>query len=156
MPLFDYCCGRHTTEELFFPNEQIPEEKPCSKCGGRAIRMLPVVAKTPGRWGDQTGKYGVNGFFDRGLGATYYNSMEKEKLMDAKGLTTLSSFGDDYVDDSLDKQTESDLRHERNIKTFKAKMAKTGGDAGKAIAETFTLSEMRKQGTLTDTGVNDG
>ena len=71
-------------------------------------------------------------------------------------MTTLSSFGDDYVDDSLDKQKESDLRHERNIKTFKAKMADSGGDAGKAIAETFTLSEMRKQGTLADTGVNDG
>ena len=76
--------------------------------------------------------------------------------MDAKGLTTLSSFDKDYMEDSLDKQAESDLRHERNIKTFKAKMAETSGDAGKAIAETFTLSEMRKQGTLKDTGVNDG
>jgi len=153
MPMFDYCCGRHTTEELFFPKEEIPEEILCSECGDRAIKMLPLVAKTAGRWGDQTGKYGVDGFFDRGLGARYHTSMEREAIMESKGLVDAGCVEDSHFhEDTMEKEAASNARHDANIKRYKASLSKHN-DKGRAMAETFSVSEMRKQGTLTDNHV---
>ena len=154
MPLFDYCCGTHTTEILFWPSEEIPDEVKCSECGETALKMLAMPAKTPGRWGDQTGKYGVDGFYDRGLGARYHTSMERERIMDAKGLASLSDFNDDDVERGLAKQAERDARHDRNIAAYKRRIEETG-DKARAVADVFSLKAMREAGTLDDDGVND-
>ena len=101
MPLFDYFCGKHVHEALFLPKEEIPNQIQCPECGQLALKQLSMPASTPGRWGDQTGKYGVNGFFDRGLGARYHTSMERDAIMDAKGLAPLSSFDKHHVEDTM-------------------------------------------------------
>ena len=97
MPIFDYECGdRHRIEGFFKAGEEIPLTMVCPFCQQPAIKQLSAPAHTPGRWGDQTGKYGVNGCYDRGLGGVekhieadkqHTRDIEryKQNLRDAKG-----------------------------------------------------------------------
>ncbi len=148
MPLFDYFCGEHVYEALFLPKEEVPETVKCPTCGKPAGKQLSMPASTPGRWGDQTGKFGVNGFYDRGLGARYQTSMQREKIMDAKGLVPESSFGKHHVEDSLQRQAAHQAGQDKNIARYKANMKKFEGDKARAIAETFSVAEMKKNGTM--------
>lgn len=148
MPLFDYFCGEHVHEALFFPKEEVPNSIDCPQCGKLAVKQLSMPAVTPGRWGDQTGKYGVDGFFDRGLGARYHTSMERDAIMDEKGLAPLSSFDKHFAEDAMEKTIAENNRQDENIRRYKANLKKFEGDKAKAVGETFSVSEMEKQGTL--------
>jgi hypothetical protein len=148
MPMFDYFCGEHVYQELFMRGEKVPATIDCPTCGQRAEKQIATPAFTPGRWGDQTGKYGVNGFYDRGLGARYQTSMQREKIMDAKGLVPESSFGKHHVEDTLQKQASHQESQDKDIARYKANMKKHEGDKARAIAETFSVAEMKKNGTM--------
>ena len=148
MPLFDYFCGEHVHEALFLPKENVPDSIDCPKCGKPAIKQLSMPANTPGRWGDQTGKYGVDGFYDRGLGARYQTSMQKEAIMEKKGLVSTGDFDKHFVEDTLQRQSEYQDQQDKNLARYKANLKKFDGDKSRAIGETFTISEMKKQGTL--------
>ena len=146
--MFDYFCGEHVHEALFFPKEEVPHSIKCPQCGELALKQMSMPANTPGRWGDQTGKYGVNGFFDRGLGATYHTSMERESIMDAKGLTSVSDFDKHHIEDAMEKTIAANNQQDANIARYKANIKKFNGDKSMAVGETFSVSEMEKQGTL--------
>ena len=148
MPLFDYFCGEHVHEALFLPKENVPDSIDCPKCGKLAIKQLSMPANTPGRWGDQTGKYGVDGFYDRGLGARYQTSMQREAIMEKKGLVSTGDFDKHHVEDTLQRQSEYQDQQDKNLARYKANLKKFDGDKSRAIGETFTISEMKKQGTL--------
>tara|TARA_R110002012_G_scaffold309413_1_gene516388 strand:+ start:3588 stop:4043 length:456 start_codon:yes stop_codon:yes gene_type:complete len=148
MPLFDYNCGDHVYQELFLPKEEVPKTIKCPVCGEESKKMVPTPAFTPGRWGDQTGKFGVNGFYDRGLGASYHTSMERERIMDAKGLASCSDLDKYHVEDAMEKTIAKNKQQDTNIATYKANIKKFGGDKSRAVGETFSVSEMQKQGTL--------
>ena len=148
MPLFDYFCGEHVHEALFLPKENVPDSIDCPKCGKPAIKQLSMPANTPGRWGDQTGKYGVDGFYDRGLGARYQTSMQREAIMEKKGLVSTGDFDKHFVEDTLQRQSEYQDQQDKNLARYKANLKKFDGDKSRAIGETFTISEMKKQGTL--------
>tara|TARA_R100000664_G_scaffold3143_6_gene7306 strand:+ start:2062 stop:2532 length:471 start_codon:yes stop_codon:yes gene_type:complete len=148
MPLFDYFCGEHVHEALFLPKEEVPDSIECPQCGRTAIKQLSIPASTPGRWGDQTGKYGVDGFYDRGLGARYQTSMQREAIMEKKGLVSTGDFDKHLVEDTLQRQSAHQKQQDANIARYKANMKKFEGDKGRAIAETFSVAEMKKQGTM--------
>tara|TARA_Y100001963_G_C6738920_1_gene427878 strand:- start:540 stop:1010 length:471 start_codon:yes stop_codon:yes gene_type:complete len=148
MPLFDYFCGEHVHEALFLPKEEVPDSIECPQCGQLAIKQLSIPANTPGRWGDQTGKYGVDGFYDRGLGARYQTSMQREAIMEKKGLVSTGDFDKHYVEDTLQRQSAHQKQQDANISRYKSNMKKFEGDKGRALTETFSISEMKKQGTL--------
>ncbi len=148
MPLFDYFCGAHVHEALFLPKEEVPNSIECPKCGKISLKQMPMPASTPGRWGDQTGKYGVDGFFDRGLGARYQTSMQREAIMEAKGLVSTNDFDKHHVEDTLQKQLAHEKQQDANLARYKSNLKKFEGDKTRAVAETFTVSEMKKQGTL--------
>jgi hypothetical protein len=100
------------------------------------------------RTGDQTGKYGVDGFYDRGLGARYQTSMQREAIMEKKGLVSTGDFDKHFVEDTLQRQTAYQKQQDANIARYKANMKKFDGDKSRAVAETFSIAEMKKQGTL--------
>tara|TARA_R110002020_G_scaffold46851_3_gene133464 strand:+ start:10669 stop:11127 length:459 start_codon:yes stop_codon:yes gene_type:complete len=150
MPLFDYQCKYgHVTERLIYGGD-IPNNAIC-KCGSNSERMVSAPAYTPGRWGDQTGKYGVNGHYDHALGASYSTSMEKEAIMRKKGVISSSDLDQHFVEDRIQKEEAEHAQHQGNIKALKQNLAKH--EPGRAIAETFSVPEMRKQGILTDSNV---
>jgi|TARA_R110000751_G_scaffold8840_2_gene34358 hypothetical protein len=148
MPLFDYFCGEHVHEALFLPKEEVPDSIKCPECDNDSYKQISIPAHTPGRWGDQTGKYGVNGFFDRGLGARYQTSMQREALMDKKGLVSTGDFDKHHVEDTLQRQCAHQKQQDLNIARYKNNVKKFEGDKGRAIAETFTVAEMKKNGTM--------
>lgn len=150
MPLFDYQCKHgHVTERLIYGSD-VPQRAMC-KCGTISEKMVSAPAYTPGRWGDQTGKYGVNGHYDHALGASYSTSMEKEAIMRKKGVVSSSDLDQHFVEDRIQKEEAEHAQHQSNIKTLKQNLAKH--EPGRAIAETFSVPEMRKQGILTDSNV---
>jgi hypothetical protein len=130
------------------PKEEVPDSIDCPQCGELALKQLSMPASTPGRWGDQTGKYGVDGFYDRGLGARYQTSMEREAIMEKKGLVSTGDFDKHFVEDTLQRQTAHQKQQDANIARYKANMKKFEGDKTRAVAETFSIAEMKKQGTL--------
>lgn len=153
MPIFDYeCSAPHRVEHFFKAGSEIPSTMECPFCGQQALKQLSMPSHTPGRWGDQTGKYGVNGFHDRGLGATYHNSMERERLMDQKGLVDAGSFGKHALDDGVERHIQADKQHTKDIERYKQNLRNAKGEKGQALAETFSVKEMQKRGDL-DSGV---
>ena len=130
------------------PKEEVPHSIKCPQCGKPAIKQLSMPANTPGRWGDQTGKYGVDGFYDRGLGARYQTSMQREAIMEKKGLVSTGDFDKHFVEETLQRQSEHKNQQDKNLARYKANLKKFDGDKSRSIGETFTISEMKKQGTL--------
>ena len=99
MPIYEYRChNNHITERLFKMDAR-PETVACSHCSNVASSIVSLIAFTPLRYGDCTGKYGVDGFHDRGLGATYHNSMERDAIMKQKGLISWEEAGGDAAYD---------------------------------------------------------
>lgn len=129
MPIFDYRCEEHgiTMDLIKWPP---PAVGICATCGGSAKLVPSMPARTSGRWGDGGN---INGTFDRGLGARYHSTMEKEKIMKAKGLVSLEDLKRDYVEDRL----ESDRAENAKIDAFTDRWHKatveTGGDKIKAL-----------------------
>lgn len=144
MPLKDAACKHcmKIEEVLLKMDELCP---PCKVCGGERKFLISMPAKTSGRWGDNTGKYGVNGCFDRGLGATYYNSMEREAICKAKGLIPLSDVGGDkFVEKRLSEQAQLKNDQDRILQAYNDKTSYYGGGVqGKirAIEEVFPASD---------------
>jgi len=105
-------------------------------CGVEAPRLhVYRIAKTPGRWGDQTGKYGVNGYYDKGLGATYHSSMEREKIMKAKGLVSLEDYDQHMWEDETEKRVAKAQAQQDLSDRLDTARAKHGDDHGKVYEE---------------------
>ncbi len=129
MPIHDYACfDCEKIEEKFIKMSQVNEAMSCSSCGKEMKRMMSLPAKTAGKWGDQTGKWGVNGFYDRGLGATYYTSAEREKIARAKGLVPLEDVGgDSFVENRFAAEKSIREQQDKILQEYKNKVTEYGG-----------------------------
>ena len=126
MPIFEHRCTvcQRVTEDLY--RGSCPETITC-KCGGLAKKKLSLSAKTPGRWGDAgLGGSSVTGVYDRGLGATYHNSMERDRLIEQRGVVPLSDVGGDYaMEDWIEKRKTQDKATDAYNSTFDKTLAET-------------------------------
>lgn len=129
MPIHDYACfDCEKIEEKFIKMSQVNDVMSCSICGKEMKRMMSLPAKTAGKWGDQTGKWGVNGFYDRGLGATYYTSAEREKIARAKGLVPLEDVGgDSFVENRFAAERSIREQQDKILQEYKNKVSEYGG-----------------------------
>jgi hypothetical protein len=70
----------------------------------------------------------VNGFFDRGLGATYYNSMEREKIAKSKGLVPLEDVGgDSFIDNRMAAELNIKAQQDKILNDYLGKVEEYGG-----------------------------
>ena len=129
MPIHDYACFEcEKIEEKFIKMSQINDVMSCSTCGTEMKRMMSLPAKTSGKWGDQTGKWGVNGFYDRGLGATYYTSAEREKIARSKGLVPLEDVGgDSFIENRFSAERNIREQQDKILQDYKDKVKEYGG-----------------------------
>ncbi len=136
MPMMLYTCsGCDRSFEELVPHPA-PDAIDCIMCGVEAPRLhVYRIAKTPGRWGDQTGKYGVNGYYDKGLGATYHSSMEREKIMKAKGLVSLEDYDQHMWEDETEKRVAQAQAQQDLSDRLDTARAKHGDDHGKVYEE---------------------
>tara|TARA_R100001480_G_scaffold70900_4_gene81989 strand:+ start:202 stop:681 length:480 start_codon:yes stop_codon:yes gene_type:complete len=151
VPLYEYKCKTcegmleelQTIEEgLVFADNNICE------CGGELQKCLGSFAKTPSRWGDETGRYGVNGMFSPGLGRYVTNRREEEKIMASMGKVPASDLPQHYIADKLEVERAAEDKITKNMVTYKEKLAKYGNDVQgkiKAITETLPAQEMLKE-----------
>lgn len=129
MPIHDYICLEcEKVEEKFVKMSQVGDDMPCSTCSKIMKKMISAPAKTSGRWGDQTGKWGVNGFYDRGLGATYYTSAERDKIARSKGLVPLEDVGgDSFIENRMAAELSIKSQQDKILQDYKDKVAQYGG-----------------------------
>ena len=162
MPFYEFQCKNCDAEfeELFTSFE---EKDPCVKelrctCGGKLRPLISKIARTQSLWGDMTGKYGVNGIFNRGLGCVVYNDRDMEAKAKAKGLVPYhEAYDANTFHEHLDTTTESQIKkfeqHNRNVVKYTDLLDKYGkNEEGKmrAQAETFTVEKMKEAGTLVE------
>ena len=79
--------------------------------------------------------------------------MQRDRIMKKKGLVRQEDLPSHFIEDTMEKEAKESQQHEANVKKFKSNLAKH--EPGRAIAETFSVPEMRKQGTLTDSKVKE-
>mgnify|MGYP003109163754 CR=1 FL=1 len=143
MPLHRFKCSscKASAEELYSQSEEVPEAVPCPFCSGTLKRQIPLVARTEGRWGDQMGKHGVNGFYDRGLGRRYYNSLERDRICREQGKIPLSDMGDGWWEARTAEQVAEKRRDEAMLSTYLGKVREYGGDTVRAMSETMPAKD---------------
>ena len=70
----------------------------------------------------------MNGFFDRGLGASYHTSMEREKIARSKGLIPLEDVGGEaFIDNRLSQEKSIKDEQDRILRAYKDKVELYGG-----------------------------
>lgn len=146
MPLKDLMCWKcRKVEEVLVKMDSEPKD--CEMCGTPRKFLPSAPAKTSMKWGDNGmgASSNINGIYDRGLGATYYNSMERDALCKAKGLVPLSEVGgDSFVEKRLSTEIEVKAQQDKVMQTYLDKKAEYGGSkagAARAVLETFPAND---------------
>lgn len=94
-----------------------------STSGRIAKRIISVTAKMSNQWSSACGtQYGVNGYFNRGLGCYVHSDKEAEQIAVSKGLTRLSDISDNphYIEDQMQEQDNEYIQGERDYAEMKA------------------------------------
>lgn len=126
MPIYSYRCSNEHIHERIRPMSACDEPSICPACNENARPIPSLIAQTSLRWGDNTGRFGVNGFYDRGLGATYHNTVERDQIMKQKGLVPLDEIGGDAeLDRRIEKQKTDAKKADAYTATFT--IAEAGG-----------------------------
>jgi len=93
------------------------------------------------KYGDCTGKYGVNGYYDKALGATYHNSSERDAICKAKGLVPLSEIGEAYCEKAVAKTRREIARAEADTIALETAIVRNNGNLEKAVVEAFPAKQ---------------
>lgn len=117
-------------------------------------RQVTAPAKTATTWGDQTGKYGVNGVWNRGLGCMVQNDRHADAIAKSRGLVRWdAAFGEGsyerITEESIQFQCDDWLKHDKDATEVRDRVDK-GADMGEALAEVFSVERMKQDGLLDD------
>lgn len=119
MPLADYDIYDKTGKYLYTLEDELfksrpPETIKVTKNGleftGKKVTTVP--ARTPERWGDCTGKYGVNGVYDIGLGMRVQNEKHRDKILKQRGLVRESEAGNHFISDWTERKKEEKIKEQ--------------------------------------------
>ncbi len=141
MPLYEFKCEEclDRIQELYRVME-VPATVMCS-CGGRANRVISLVANTASQWGDS------HGYYDRGLGTYVENSQHRDRIMKKRGLVSTGDFDKYYVEDRLEQRQEVFDQHERDMRDFR-QYRELGRTEGEAMAEVFNTERLVQDGLM--------
>lgn len=126
----------------------------CKSCNLVMERQMTCHAHTPGLFGDQTGTYGVNGKYNKGLGCYVKNDRDAERIAKSRGLVPFSEAfpgrsWESMTDGDMDRQCNEALQHSADTVQIRDKM-KAGADLGEAFAEVFSVDRMKADGLLSN------
>lgn len=130
MPIKEAACYECKTVEdlLVRMSDVLNPPTACPVCNSERRYLVSAPQKTAGKWGDQTGKFGVNGFYDRGLGATYYNNDQRDRIAKSKGLIPLDAVGgDSFVEKRMQAEVNIKAEQDKILQTYKDKVEQYGG-----------------------------
>lgn len=126
----------------------------CIPCSIVMHRTVTAPAWTPSGWGDQTGKYGVNGLYNRGLGCIVKNDRHADEIAASRGLVRFQDAfdGNSYAritEETIETQCKEWLQHSNDATEIRDRVA-AGADMGEALAEVFSVERMKSDGLLDD------
>lgn len=150
MPIYDYVCPSCKGKVERLVKWEAKNNQSCSTCNVIMNTLLPMPARTSGRWGD------TGGGFDYSLGRHFNNSMEKEKYLRHHGLVASSDLagGKNFIDDQVHKQIVDTENHIKDTEDY-TRIIKETGSVEKALAETFSVDKLKSRGML-DSEINSG
>lgn len=159
MPIYDYAC--YTCKEIKerFVKHSDKDTQACT-CGKGMVRLVSAPAKTAARWGDCSYKdSGINGRFDRGLGAYYKNTMERDAICKAKGLIPLEDVGgDSFIENRMAAELNIKAEQDKILQSYKDKVAEYGGSKAaqvRAIEEILPAKDcLGNEGNVAILGAN--
>lgn len=144
MPIYDFVCVTcKTVHERLLPMSQreiFPKENSC-ECGGDLKNKLTAPAHTPSGWGDMTGRYGVNGYFSKGLGAFVDSKKAEEKIMASRGYIPESDLPKHYWEDETSRRVDVAVATDKYTAQYKD-LLNSGKTKEEAIAETFSTERI--------------
>lgn len=146
MPVYEFRCDRgHSHDELH--KWPAPQSVTCGACQGNAVRQVSMPQRTAGKWGD-TGARFISAF-GKEMTSTQADAEAKKR-----GLVHEADLPKHFIDDRLDKEWQDARQHDKTIATFQDLKKAHNGDASRAWAETFSVEEMKKSGTLKEDAAN--
>jgi len=152
MPLYCFhCYGCDADWEFLQSFEESKEEHLCGHCSEKLQKQTSIFAFTPSRWGDMTGRYGVNGYYSEALGRHVASPAVEDKLCEAKGLVRVSNYNESVITNVIDKSEDDHKEHLKDMETYNANIKKYGDDKegkGRAIAETYSVERLQEKGLL--------
>ncbi|RMG57339.1 MAG: hypothetical protein D6722_25030 [Bacteroidetes bacterium] len=105
---------------------------------------IQLFQRTPDTWGN-AGYYGVNGFFNRGIGRYVYSYKEADKIAEARGYAPLSDFPKYYVEDMLEAEDEDNAAYEAELQTYLDNLDYYDGDKALALTETYPANVLLEE-----------
>lgn len=156
MPIFAWgCkgCGKEYETVMSYSRSESVEIL-CRGCNVVMNKKVNIPAFTPSGWGDQTGTYGVNGKYNKGLGCYVKNDKDAERIAKSRGLVPFSEAfpgrsWENMTDAGMHDQMDDALKHEADAVAVRDKIA-AGADAGEAYAEVFSVQRLKADGLLDD------
>ena len=143
MPLYEYKCEECRQEYVELWSYAMAPMNMACLCGGRAVRKISLIARTPNRWGD------TNGYWDPGLGSWIANSQDRDRKMKEMGVVPLADYDKYYVEDRLDKEDAQMIQAEKDSQEV-ARLESEGVSRGDAFAQVYSTERMAADGLLPD------
>jgi putative FmdB family regulatory protein len=145
MAIYEHKCETcQTIFDVRRPIENRDDPYLCPYDGVVTKRMITAHQLTPGLFGDCTGKYGVNGVYDRGLGTHVHNEKHRDQILKQKGFvreSELSGGREDYIETWNEKRHQQLAPQRKFERVFKEELAK-GKSAEEAVVTASPASEI--------------
>ena len=145
MPIYEFKCETcQTVFDVRRPIDNRDDPYLCPYDGVETKRMVTAHQLTPSLFGDCTGKYGVNGVYDRGLGTYVKNEKHRDQILKQKGFvreSDLSGGREDYIEQWNEKRHQQLEPQRKFERVFKEELAK-GKTAEEAVVTASPASEI--------------
>lgn len=143
MPLYEFRCVscNNVVETIISYKEksQFKVDNCCALCQGEFTDVVSKIARTQTLWGDETGKYGVNGMFSKSLGRHVTNRREEERIAKSMGFVPESDLPKGHVDEVMSAQLAEDAHFDKLNNAYQKKVKEGGNTYGAAIAAVTEL-----------------
>jgi len=130
---FTWTCGSEEVLEKFF---DLAGDRIEGGCGGTIYKQISCPARTPSLWGDETGAYGVNGYFSQALGK-YCSRKDERRIMESRGFIAESDLPSGFFESETEKRKEVALKKNKDVNEIQS-LQEGGMEKGEAIAKVFS------------------
>ena len=93
-------------------------------------------ARTPSLWGDETGAYGVNGYFSQALGK-YCSRKDERRIMEQRGFIPESDMPSGFFESETEKRKDIAKAKNKDVNEIQ-QLQEDGMEKGEAIAKVFS------------------
>lgn len=141
MPVYSYICYTCKVQSDRLCKWDVKGEQICEMCDDKLIPLVTAPAKTSANWGDQTGTYGVNGYYSKALGAYTSSQKEEAKIMKSRGFIPEADLPKRYWEDETSRRVAVAEQQDKYTAEYKGLLS-SGKSKEEAIAETFSTERI--------------